>query len=89
MKIKETKNLKYDKIPWLGIDEGYEKFEAADCLLEDFERTNDKLSLHFKNGSLAVIRAINIEGGKEIDLIDNKLNEFLGKSYREILEFDF
>jgi len=89
MKIKESKNLKYDRLPWIGPIEGYEKFDPDKCFLEKFDSVNDKLVLYFKNKSQAVIRAINIEGGREIDLIEKKLNDFLEKSYQEILEANF
>ncbi len=84
MKIKESKNIKYDKMPWMGPDEGYDKFNPENCFLKSFDRVNDKLVLYFKNGSQAVIKALNIEGGREIDLIENKMKEFTGKSYEEI-----
>jgi len=45
--------------------------------------------LYFKNGSQTIIRARNIEGGREMDLIEGKLDKFLGKSYEEILSTDF
>ena len=89
MRIPESKNLKYDKLPWMGVGEGYEPLAPRVCLLESFNRANDRLDLYFKNGSRAVIKAKNIEGGKEIDLIENKLNDFLEKSYEEILDTDF
>ncbi len=88
MGIKESKNLKYDKLPWLS-SEGYEKFEPKKGLLKDFSQVDDKLILYFKNRSQAVIRAVNIEGGREIDLIAARLNELLGRDYEEILNIDF
>jgi len=89
MKIKESGDIAYDKLPWFGPDEGYEKFDPKLCLLEKFSRTNDKLTLFFKNGSQAVIRAKNITGGREVDLIEKKLNDLLEKSYEEILNANF
>lgn len=89
MKIKESKNLKYDKLPWLGPYEGYDKFNPENCFLESFNRVDDKLVLCFKNKSQAIIKAINIEGGREIDLIEDKLNNFLEKCYQEILDTGF
>lgn len=89
MGIKESKNLKYDKLPWLGPIEGYERFEPKNCSLKDFSQVDDKIILYFKNSSQVVIKAINIEGGREIDLIANKLNEFLGRNYEEILNINF
>jgi len=85
VKIKESKNLKYDKLPWRGPDEGFDRYKPENCILEDFKRVDDKLNLFFKNGSRAIIRAVNIEGGREIDLIDEKLPGFLGQTYEEIL----
>ena len=89
MRIKESKNLKYDKLPWIGPIEGYEKFEPDTCFLERFDSVDDKLILYFKNKSQAVIRAINPEGGREIDLIESKLNEFVDRTYEEILNASF
>ena len=89
MRIGESKNLKYDIMPWRGPDEGYDKFNPANCLLERFSRDNDKLSLCFKNGSQAVIRGKNVEGGKEIDLIESRLDDFVEKNYEEIINADF
>ncbi len=89
MKIKESKNIKYDKSPRMGDDEGYEKFNPENCFLSSFNRVDDKLVLFFRNGSQAVIKAINIEGGREMDLIESKLSEFLGKPYEDILNAKF
>ena len=89
MKIVESKNLKYDIMPWRGPDDGYDKFNPVNCILERFSRDNDKLSLYFKNNSKAVIRGKNIEGGKEINLIEDKLDDFLEKNYEEIINADF
>jgi len=89
MKIGESKNLKYDKLPWFGPIEGYERFNPKDCFLEKFVRVDDKINLSFKNGSQAVIKAINIEGGKEIDIIEENLKDFVGRCYEDILNADF
>ena len=89
MKIKESKNLKYDRLPWRGPSEGYDRFDADKCFLERFESVDDKIILYFKNGSQAIIRGINPEGGREIDLIEVKLNDFMDKSYEDILEANF
>ena len=89
VKIKESKNIKYDRLPWRGPHEGYDRFDPEKCLLEKFQRVDDKLILSFKNGSQAIIKAVNIEGGREIDLIEAKLPEFLDKSYEEILDSGF
>jgi len=89
MRIEESKNLKYDKFPWADFIEGHEKFPIEKCFLENFSRINDKINLHFKNSSQAIIKATSIEGGREIDMIEEKLNDFLEKSYEEILDADF
>ncbi len=86
MKIRESKNLRYDKVPWRGPSDGYERFNPEKCLLESFDRVDDKIIMFFKNGSQAIIKAINIEGGREIDVIENKLNDFVEKNYEEILD---
>ena len=89
MKIRESRNLKFDKIPWMyPPDEGYEKFEPAKCLLEKFVRVDDKITLFFKNGSHAEIKSIDGGGGAEIDFLENKLNEFLKRHYDEILNME-
>ena len=89
MTIKDSKNIKCDNMPWILSDEGYENFKPEHCLLERFSRVDDKFILYFKNGSQAVIKAINIEGGREMDLFEEKLNDFLGSSYKEILDASF
>jgi len=89
MRIQESKNLKYDKFPWIRSIEDYDKLKPKDCFLKDFSQVDDKIILYFRNASQAVIRAINTEGGREIDLIEIKLNEFLGKPYEEILDANF
>ena len=89
MRIKESKNLKYEKKPLIGPMEGYERIDPDKCFLERFDAVDDKLVLYFKNNSQAVIKGINIEGGREIDLIEAKLNEFVGRTYEEILEANF
>ena len=85
MKIRESKSLRFDKAPWRGPSEGYERFDPEKCILESLDRVDDKIIFFFKNGSQAVMKAINIEGGREVDLIESKLNDFLEKSYEEIL----
>ena len=88
MKIKESKNIKYEHLPRIGPSEEYEKIEPNECFLVSFERTDDKLVLYFKNRSQAVIKALNINGGREIDLIEEKLNGSIGKHYEEILNIN-
>lgn len=90
MKIKESKNLKYDKKP--KITDSFEEdnvLEPEFCVLVSFSRTDGKLELTFKDDSRAVILAKNIEGEEETGRIAAKLEDFVGKSYQEILEADF
>ena len=90
MKIRESKNLKYNKIPKMTYSyEEINVFQPRNCVLESFKRTNDKLNLHFKNDTEAAIIARNIEGGREIDLIEQNLPDFIDKSYEELLNTDF
>ena len=89
MTIRDNKNIKHDIMPWILSDEGYERFKPEHCILERFNRVNDKFILYFKNGSQAIIKAINIEGGREMDLFEEKLNDFLESSYEEILNANF
>ena len=89
MRIKESRNLKYDKIAKVILEpDDYDKFalQPRVCILDKFERLNDALVLHFKNGSRATIKARNVEGAKEIDLIQSKLEELINHSYEEILD---
>jgi len=90
MKIKESGNLKYNKIAKLS--DSFEEdniLEPRFCMLVSFDKTDGKLELSFKNGSRATIVAKNIEGDTEIDLVAEKLNDFIDKSYEEILDTDF
>jgi hypothetical protein len=89
VRIEKNKNFKYDKLSWRWSDEGHERFDPVNCYLERFNRVDDKINLFFKNGSRAVLKAVNAEGGREMDSIEKKLNEFLGRSYQEILTASF
>ena len=89
MTIKESKNLIYDRFPLLRRYEGYNTVDPSKCFLESFNPVDDRIELHFKNGREAVIRAKNVEGGRELDLIENRLPDFIDKSYEEILNTDF
>lgn len=90
MRIKESKNLKYDKkIRPSDSFYDYNVFEPKFCILENFERVGDRLELNFKNRCRAVILAKNLEGSKEIELIADKLDGFIDHSYEEILIADF
>ncbi|PIS39544.1 MAG: hypothetical protein COT33_01320 [Candidatus Nealsonbacteria bacterium CG08_land_8_20_14_0_20_38_20] len=88
MKIIESKNLIYQKSPF--IQDGVSiPNSPKKCLLEKIDLLDEKLALYFKNRTLAVITAKNLEGEKELRLIAGKLKDFIGKSYEEILNFDF
>ena len=88
MKIKESKNLIYTKIP-PEYFEVVERAEPAKCILVSFTSEDDKLELNFKNGTHAFLKTKNPQGGLEIDKIEAKLENFIGKSYEEILNADF
>jgi len=89
MRIEESKNLKYTKQPFYYYYEGSEKAIPEKCLLSSFHDIDDNLELHFKNGTVAFINALNPEGGRELDVVEGKLGEFMGKHYGEILSADF
>ena len=88
MKIKESKNLRYTKMPF-DYFELAERVEPAKCILENFNTHNDRLELEFKNGTIAFIEGRNPHGGLEIDRIEEKLPNFVGRSYEEILNANF
>lgn len=88
MKIKESKNLRYTKIPFDYFEFG-QRAEPDKCILESFSSLNDRLELDFKNGTHAFIEAKNPQGGLEIDRIEEKLENFIGKSYQDILNANF
>jgi len=73
----------------MDTDDGHETFNPEKCVLERFEGMDDKINLYFKNGSQAIIRGTNIEGGREIDLIESKLEKFIGSTYEEVLAANF
>jgi len=89
MRIPESRNIQNDKTPWMDTDEGHENFDPGKCVLERFESMDDKINLYFKNGSQATIKGVNVEGGREIDLIEGKLEKFIGSTYEEILAANF
>lgn len=92
MRIRESKNLKYDKTTKVITGEGdYDglDFQPGVCVLECFEKLDDILMLHFKNKTYAVIKAQNVEGGLEIDAIAKKLTGLIGHAYEKILEAEF
>jgi len=88
MKIKGSKNLRYDSFP-VDHFEGFEKFESSNCILREYHIIDDKIELHFKNGSIATLRSKNIQGDSEIGMIGRKLANFVDKSYEEILNASF
>jgi len=88
MKIIESKNLKYTKIPF-GYFEGLTQVAPEKCILEKYSSYNDRLELNFKNGASAFIAAKNPQGGLELDKIEEKVVDFIDKSYEEILNADF
>lgn len=84
MRVRESKNLNCDRMP-IEQESERETLNPRICILDDFERTDDKLILYFKNRSVAVIRSKNIEGGREMDLVERQLAKMAGHSYEEIL----
>ena len=88
MKVKESKNLVCDRFPLIRRYEGYNHVEPNKCLLERFDEIDDRIELDFKNGKEATIRAKNIQGEQELDLIADKLKDFIGMTYEEILNMN-
>ncbi|MFH1714081.1 MAG: hypothetical protein ABH831_00585 [Candidatus Nealsonbacteria bacterium] len=89
MKIRESKNLKYNKFPKrIGPGEGVDQVNPEFCILEKFNRVDDKIRLYFKNGIQAEIKAINIAGGQEIDILEDKIAEYIERSYEDILDIN-
>ncbi|MFC1789838.1 hypothetical protein ACFLYY_02600 [Patescibacteria group bacterium] len=88
MKIRESKNLKYDEIP-IGHFEDPGEIKQSQCTLDHFHVVGNKIDLEFKNRRVATIRAQNYDGYLEIGVIENKLNDFIDKSYEEILNTNF
>ncbi len=58
-------------------------------MLCDFILSDNKIELRFVNGSSAFLRAKNVDGDIELALVGKRLGEFMGKSYKDILEADF
>lgn len=88
MVIKESKNLIYQKNSLMP--DGTGSFcPPPKSILENFEHLDGKLVLHFKNRFIAFLRAKNLEGERELYKVATKLSDFIGKSYEEILNFDF
>lgn len=63
--------------------------DPSQCMLLEFILSDSKIELRFVNGSTAFLRAKNIEGDMELALVGKRLGEFMGKSYKDILEADF
>jgi len=88
MIIKESKNLTYQKFPL--VPDGSGSYSSpVKSILDNFDFFDVKLVLHFKNRYIAQIRAKNLEGQRELGLVAQKLKDFIGRSYEEILNFDF
>ena len=87
MQIKESKNIKFDLLPSVWGSEGG-VIDPELCILDRSERMDDKIVFHFKNEATATIKGINIEGGREIDMIELKIIDLIGKSYKDILDSD-
>lgn len=90
MKIKESKNLRYDKIP--KMTDSFEEdnvFEPKHCMLVSFQITMKGLELNFKNSSRAFIIAKHSRGEAELEIIAQSLKNFIGKSYEDILNAEF
>jgi hypothetical protein len=63
--------------------------DPGKCILESFTISNERIDLRFQNGSEAYISTKSGAGFLEIELLGKRLSEFLGKSYKDILETDF
>jgi len=88
VRLKESKNLTYQRLPSIRGFGDADRIEPSKCLLESFDLIDDKVELHFKNGREALIAVKNPQGEKELDLIVEKLPRFLNKSYEDILNMD-
>ena len=94
MKITNNKNLTYTKIPGGSFDQkAYFEMDTEKMFLTSFKRSNKQtLVLNLKteiNDKSAYIRAKNIDGEKDLDLLENRLKDFINKSYNEILYTDY
>jgi hypothetical protein len=88
MNVKTSKNLTYQKFPTLP--DGSDVYSSpVKSIIEKFDFSDVKLVLYFKNRYIAEIRAKNLEGQRELNLVAKKLKDFIGKPYEEILNFDF
>jgi len=94
MKIVNNKNLRYTKIPGgsFGPKDSFEA-DVGKMILISFKRSN-KQTLFFDlktetNNKNAYIRANNVAGEKDLDILEKKLNDFIEKSYEEILYTEY
>ncbi len=88
MNAKTSKNLTYQKFPEL-LDGSGTYTAPVKAIIENFEFSDTKLTLYFKNRYIAVIRAKNLDGQRELGRLAKKLKEPTGKySYEDILGLD-
>lgn len=89
MNVKLSKNLTYQKFPTLP--DGSDVYSSpAKSIIEKFDFSDIKLTLYFKNRYMAVIRAKNLDGQRELGLLAKKLKDLVDKcSYEDILNMDF
>ena len=86
--IRKSKNLIYQNFSVLADGSGV-KNPPSKSILQKFEYYENKIILHFKNSYIAEIKAKNLDGERELYKIAQRLPEFVGKSYEEILNFNF
>ena len=87
MIIKESRNLIYSRHPVGEVEaEEEETIGLCNCMLVEYKVSDDKVDLYFKNRTEANIQSKNPEGSMEMVKIREKLPEFIGKSYEDILE---
>jgi len=95
--ISKSKNLDYDKtiLPHGAIEESgdYIEQDLNQFIYKDFNDMDSGIQLNFENGRQASIKPISPMGDREIMLIRKSLKtkpeDFIGKSYKEILNTDF
>ena len=64
-------------------------FEPKYCMLVNFQMTIKGLELNFRNSSRAYIAQRTSTGTAELEIIAQKIKNFVGKSYEEILNAEF
>ncbi len=89
IKIKKSKNLIYQDFSFLPDGTTTFRNPPSKSVLQRFEHYERKLILHFENQFITTIYAKNLEGERELFKIVQKLPEFIGKSYEEILNYEF